>query len=124
MADELTTGHSLQVQNGSLKHSVTSNSQKWNQGTAMVHDEVKDIGTTEETLSWGDIAAATQGLCYIQNLDATNFVDFGPDSSGLVGAIRVPASKTVGPFLLKPSATYKAQADTASCKVRFVVYST
>lgn len=79
---------------------------------------VVNIGTTEETLSFGDIAP---GTVVLQNLDSTNYVEYG-FSTGVYGCKLLPgASSTAGgqPHVinLTSGATVYIKANTAACDV-------
>ena len=68
-------------------------------------------------MDFGDIS--TEGFIFIQNHDATNYVEFGPESGGAMVAIgRVKPGETAV-MRLKPGVTMRAQANTASCNVQF-----
>lgn len=70
------------------------------------------IGTTEESVAFGELG--TKGIVFIQNLDPTNFIDWG-FSTGVYGSA-IPAGETAGPFRLKSGTTLYLKADTAACK--------
>lgn len=73
---------------------------------------VVTIGTSETTISFGSLS--TPRVALFQNLDDTNFVEIGPDSTGLVEFIKLlPGQFAVLP--LADSVTVKAKADTAAC---------
>lgn len=75
------------------------------------------VGTSEEVITFTDITTPT--LLVIQNLDATNFITYGPTSGGVM----IPVGKILaGKFnviTLDASVTLRAKADTAACKVVF-----
>jgi len=74
---------------------------------------VQTIGTVEETLILGDVAAVRMLL--IRNLDATNFIELGV-ATGVYG-VRVRAGNFA---LYNPNGTTVfARANTASVKVEF-----
>lgn len=80
------------------------------------------VGTTEETISFGDVSP---GLVLIRNLDSTNFVSYGIYNSGdttstlrgkllpddVVHVLRLDASG---------SQELRMKADTAACKVEIL----
>ena len=77
------------------------------------------IGTSAETVSTTDLA--TPGWCYAKNLDSTNYVELGPDSSGFVPFIKLkPGEQTV--FRLASGVTFKAKANTAAVKLQIYVF--
>lgn len=71
------------------------------------------IGTTEETIAFTELG--TEGWFVMQNLDTTNYVQWG-FSTGVYGG-RMEAGETAGPFRLEPSTTLYLIANTAACKV-------
>ena len=119
MADEITVVAELSLENGNIEHDFRPDAVLVDQAAGKFIDEILDIGTSEETISFGDIA--TKGYCVIQNLDSTNYVTYGPDSTGMVTFGRLNAGD-IALFRIDNSVTLKAQANTASCKVRFIAY--
>jgi hypothetical protein len=77
-------------------------------------DRKHTIGTTEESITFTDIA--TNGMVFLHNLDTTNYVQWG-FSTGVYGG-RLKAGHTAGPFQMEPGATLYLKANTASCRVR------
>jgi len=64
---------------------------------------------------------STLGWCYVRNLDATNFVEWGPKDTGTfypIGRLK-PGEATV--FRLSPGKTLHIKADTAACKCQVLV---
>lgn len=82
-----------------------------------------DIGTVEETLSFGDI---TPGKIVLVNLDPTNFVEWGYSTGVRPGRLehKVATTDECGdPTVITVSgATIYIKADTAACKVKATVY--
>lgn len=119
MADEISITAKLAVTNGGFKQTFDASALKRDQGTLGAHSPILSIGTSEETISAGDVA--TLGYVAFKNLDATNYVDIGPDSGGsMVGMVRLEAGD-VGIFRLKPGITLKAQANTAAVKLQMLL---
>ncbi len=80
-------------------------------------DNVQNVGTTEEAILMGDVAAG--GYCFVQNMDATNFVELR-SGTGATDFIRLLAGEWCI-FRLSPDATAPfAIADTAAVNVRFL----
>lgn len=83
------------------------------------------VGTTEETISFGDIAP---GLIVLENTDATNFVEWG-FSTGVrpgrlyprTGDATSKACRTE--IQVASGTTIYIKADTASCKVLVLGYN-
>jgi len=81
-------------------------------------DRKHTIGTSEESITFTDIP--TNGYCILQNLDATNYVEWGGSTGVYVG--RMKAGETAGPFRINPGAILYLRANTAACKVRIIHY--
>lgn len=78
------------------------------------------IGTTAEALDISDIA--TIDFIIIKNVDGTNYVELDCNYSASFSAdIQVAAGKTA---IFKPSGTVYAKANTAACKVEYIVIGT
>lgn len=119
MANEITISAKLAVSNGNLSDNLTVN-QRVDQAAALAHNPVIDVGTSEEVIGTGDIG--TLGWVIFRNLDATNYVDIGPESGGsMVAMIRAEAGEVAGPFRLKPGITLRAQANTAAVKLAMLL---
>lgn len=112
MANEIRVSASMSVSNGALISNGAANTQQYDQASPVAPGPGgMNIGTSEETIDFGDI---TPGWTEITNLDLSNHVDFG-FSSGVYG-ITVPAQATVV-FKMADGATMYAKADTAACEV-------
>lgn len=75
------------------------------------------IGTTSETLDFGDITGAP-GQVVVKNLDSTNFVEIGGDSGLTVFKLTLRAGEFA---LFSPgAATVYAKADTADVRVQIL----
>ena len=114
MAEEITITVGANVANGLLKHYVAATSTKFDQATGRAGAVLQDVGTTEETVSFGD---GVPGYVLATNLDSTNFVRLR-FSTGANG-IRLVADGGKALFYLDSGVTLYAIADTATCKVKF-----
>lgn len=86
------------------------------------YHERKSIPAADTALTFGSVAAADQGYCFLFNWDATNYVDFGRDVAGAISPnVRVPPLCAAGPFKLIPSASYRAQANTLPVDLEILV---
>jgi hypothetical protein len=117
MANEITVQNSLRVLNGNLNFvhappalSVTQT------GVGGPTPGYVTIGTSEESIAFGELS--TLGWLIMQNLDATNYVEWG-FATGVYGG-RMRAGETAQ-FRLNPGSTLYLKANTAACKV--VVYA-
>lgn len=115
MADEITVTARLQAKNGSLDfiYPASSNNFSFDQ-TAVggASPGYLTIGTTEESEAFSELS--TEGWCIMQNLDTTNYVEWG-FSTGVYGG-RLEAGE-LALFRLNPSTTMYLKANTAACKV-------
>lgn len=79
------------------------------------------IGTSEEDLTITDVT--TPGVLILYNLDPTNYVQFGPKSGTMVAIGRL---LPLGPPAMVPldnSVTVTLKANSAACKVKWLVLS-
>lgn len=118
MANEITMSVSLSVLNGLFKASESSGAIQITQTTLGAASGLVTVGTVEETLSFTDIT--TEGLLILQNTDSTNYVTYGPDSTGMVAMGRIKPREWAL-LRLEPGITFKWQADTAACKVKYLL---
>lgn len=120
MADELQITLGVSFTNGKLTDTVTSATTKITQNTQGFHGTVVSVGTSEEDLSLGDIG--TNGYVYLKNLDAANFVKYGPKSGGsMIEFGRLKAGE-VSVLRLASGVTWRWVADTAAVKVLVKAY--
>lgn len=123
MADEIQYTFALQLANGGLADRVDSHTRKITQSTPMKHCPCVTVGTSEEDLAIGDVTAASGAWLCLSNLDATNFVKYGPKAAGaMVEFGRLKPGQKEAWFFLAPSVTLRWIADTAACKVDVRMY--
>ena len=120
MADELTLG-GLTVafaKTGSPSINLTAATLTIDVTGAQVMDNVQAIGfAAEEAILMGDVAAG--GIWFVQNLDATNFVELRA-ATGATDFIKLLAGEwAIFRTSADASAPY-AIADTAAVNVRFI----
>ena len=85
-------------------------------GNGFYHN-VSSIGTSEESIAtFGDVAS--EGIVYIRNLDATNYVQIG-FATGVYG-MRLAAGH-IAQFTAEPGLTVYFKANTAACNVEVFV---
>lgn len=87
------------------------------------HCPMVTVGTSEEDLDVGDVGASTQGYAVLQNLDAANYVTYGPKSSGAMVAMGRLKAGEIAVLRLEPSAVLRWIANTAPVKVSVRVYA-
>lgn len=118
MANEISVSFGMSVLNGSLSVTIPSSTVRINQSTARGGGPgTVDVGTTEETISFGDIVP---GVVSIKNLDDTNYVEFGSATGDYL--IRLAAGQTAH-YTQAPSKTLYAKANTASVKVQIIAFN-
>jgi hypothetical protein len=83
-------------------------------GSVGLHN-TKTIATSDTTLPIEEIG--TIGYVAFHNLDATNYVDIGPDGSSY--PIRLMPGEFSGPIHWNAAAVH-CKANTASCKLEYV----
>lgn len=117
MADEISIQVFASVNNGNLKSTFNHAAKKITQSSQGLHHPVVSVGTSEEDFDPGDVGAANQGVLCMLNLDATNYVKYGPKSAGAMvefGRI-MPGEKQT--FRLAPSIVMRWIANSAACNV-------
>lgn len=114
MANEITVQSSLRVVNSNLNFTFAPPALSVTQ-TAVGGPTpgYLTVGTSEESTAFAELS--TLGWFMMQNLDATNYVQWG-FSTGVYGG-RMRAGETAGPFRLEPGTTLYLKANTAACKV-------
>ena len=124
MANEISINCTVKLVNGDL------NDPGPNIGTNQITQALQLLWKDVVTLTAGaDTAIApagltTFGICYLVNLDQTNYVEWGPDSGGaikIVGQLNPNDSPAV--FRLSPGITLRMKAHTANCKVVICIYN-
>ncbi len=121
MSEEITIQVSMQRQhatNTADSHTFPALRKQYTQTGNGCDDRKHTIGTTEESITFTDIA--TNGVLLLQNTDLTNYVQWG-FATGVYGG-RMKAGELAGPFRLEPGATLYLKANTAACKVRAIHY--
>jgi len=112
MANEITVTFSMRVVNGSMTEVIQPGSVSITQ--AAVGGPTPGyvtVGTSEESNSFSELS--TLGLLYMQNLDTTNYVEWGY-STGVYGGRLNPGEPNF--IRLNPGATLFMKANTAACK--------
>jgi hypothetical protein len=113
MANEITVGAFIQVQNGNLSDRFAPGNKSVDQSAVGGPTPgYVTIGTTEEEVAFGELS--TKGWVMMQNLDPTNYVQWG-FSTGVYGG-RMRAGETAGPFRMDATSIF-LRANTAACKV-------
>lgn len=115
MANEITLNINAKVVNGNFVDSFNLNgTTQLDQAASGADGGVVSVTTSETTISLSRLG--TEGYLFLRNLDATNYIEFGPDATGMVALGKLkPGEAAV--LRLKPGVTLKAQANTATCKM-------
>ena len=115
MANELKVTTGLSFEKGGAKSAVESSTKNITVSGTDYEKRVVEIGTTDETISLGDIG--TVGFVHIKNLDGTNYVDFGSDGTNYF--VRCKATETA--VFRCASAAIHTKANTAACKIEIML---
>ena len=101
------------LDNGNLDLSFAPGQVSIEQRRALAHSPIVSVGTSEEDMPVGDVV--TLGWVVIQNLDAANFIKYGPKNAGsMVEFGRLKAGEMCA-LRLEPGITWTWIADTAAC---------
>lgn len=117
MAGIITIGISLQVANGGLLDPFTPDVQQITETNLGVLGGTNTIPTSDTVIP-GLTGLTAEGWCAMKNLDATNYILWGPDNGG--GAIVVVGKLKPGEsivFRVAPTVVLHAQAHTASVQL-------
>jgi len=113
MANEINVTAALRVQNGNLVFDSSTSSKSFDQTAAGGPTPgYVTIGTSEESETFSELG--TLGWLLMENLDSTNYVEWG-FATGVYGG-RLEAGE-LAVFRLNPSSTLYLKADTAACKM-------
>ena len=114
MADEISMNGSFALANGSLTVEKSADD-LITQTTAKYHAGVQNIGTSEEALVLGDVT--TPGLCYFENLDATNYLTIGETTNNDIIKLKPGEFCFVRLGITAPYAI----ANTAACDLNYII---
>ena len=121
MTAEINVNFSMQVLNGLFRDEINPIISPVDQAAIGKWGGIQIVGfAAEEDLAVTDIA--TLGWCFLQNLDAANFIKYGPKSGGVM----IPFGRLKpGEFCwvrLEPGITIRCIADTAVVKLDIRLY--
>ena len=118
MANEQKVNTSVTVENGNMKHTISPGQIQMDQAAQGAWAPVVSVSTSEEDLLPVDIS--TLGLLFLRNLDATNYVTYGPKTTGgsMQSYGRLEATDMIHSVRLEPGITMRWQANTANVKVQ------
>ena len=119
MANEIQTTLNVAVVNGNFRQTFAPGTIQITQAAQGAYSPIVSVGTSEEDLTTGDIG--TLGILCLRNLDATNYVQWGPKSAGtMVVAGRVKPGE-VAYLRLEPGVTLRWIANTAAVKMQVML---
>lgn len=122
MANEISIGIAESVTNGELRHSMPLTTDLIDQTTKALLSKVESVPTTAGGTVISTTGITALGYLYVKNLDATNFVKYGPTSAGAIvdfGKLK-PGEQAI--LRLMPGISLRFISDTAACLVGFVFY--
>lgn len=123
MANEITASLSFSVTNPSDGSGFASSNRltrQYNQNAIGVNAEILAVPVTATAYSFASIT--TNGFLLIQNLDTTNFVDYGLNASGFLPFGRLKPGE-FALLRLTPGIAFMAKADTATVNVSYQLFN-
>ncbi len=123
MSNEITIGCSLAVLKLLSAESFNPGQIYDDQTTIGSHVPTVSVPTTEAVISFGSLVAP-KWVAW-RNLDATNYVQIGPESAGaMVPAIRIGPGKTSGAISIEPGSVWRWKSHTGICQVKMIALET
>ena len=120
MANEIQINVAVQVRNGFLIDQFNPGMLQVDQAAVGRGGSVQIIGTSEEVVSFGDVA--TNGYCILRNLDETNYVTYGPEDTGAMVTLGKLNPGEFAILRIAPTVVMRALADTADVKLEVRLY--
>jgi hypothetical protein len=120
MANELQITMSANLANGTLKDSFQPGTVQVTQNAKGEFAITASVGTSEQDLTVpSDLV--TLGYAFLRNLDAANFVEYGPKSAGVMVPFGKLKAGEVACVRLFPGITIRWKADTAPVQVQIKI---
>lgn len=118
MSNEIRIGYSWQIANGNYQDQLAGNL-SLTQTTQGAAAGVMAVPTTAggTVLPLGSVS--TPGWIYMQNLDGTNYVQFGPTSGGAIVVCGKMKAGEIAIFRADSGVTLRLIANTATCNVQY-----
>lgn len=120
MADEITITARMSLSNNALAFTQNKVNQKYDQSTAEFDAGTQNIGTSEENLS---VTVTTPGYLYLENLDSTNYVQWGQDNSSTMQTVGRLKAGEIALFRVDSGQTVRMQANTAAVDIYYVMFN-
>jgi hypothetical protein len=122
MANELQVFVGVTLTKSNLKRLINAETvQVTVSGNIVDGPKTVTVGTSEEDLTVGDVA--TLGWVYGRNIDATNFVKYGPKSAGSMIVFGRCKPGEIFCFRFEPGITLRWIADTGAVNMDIMVVS-
>ena len=118
MADEIKLTIKGKVTNGEYKTDWSFSQFSVDQAASGAASGVQSVGTSAENIAGGDVS--TPGYLFLKNIDGTNYVDVGVDNTGFVAMAKLKAGEQAC-FRVAGSTTIQLKANTATCKVQYLL---
>lgn len=113
MTDEITIINEMRAVNGNLNFKPGKNTKQFDQTTARAGSFTVEVGTTEESIDFGDLAP---GYYQLTNLDATNYVQVGYATTVYVHRLLADGGSLQA--YLESGVTVFVKANTAACDIQ------
>ncbi len=130
MSKEITIVNQLILANGNLNEASAPNASaapakiQADQATPTADGHVVTLLAGTDTAITLAAAVATVGWSHFTNLDATNYVQWGPDNSGAINPIGRMLPGESAQFRMEPGSTMRMKAHSGPCNVRILVLNT
>lgn len=121
MANELRITLGISYANGGMTDSVPTATLPISQSSLEFQGEVISVGTSEQDLDTSNIT--TLGFLFLKNLDATNYVQWGPKDGGSMVALGRIQPGECALVRLDPGITLRWAANSAAVKVLAKLYA-
>ena len=121
MADEFTTTFTMSLSNGEIADSISVRFGKYDQSAEGYSSGTFTVGTSEEAISFNsDISS--EGFLFIRNADDTNWVEYGPESGGVMVSFGKILAQEWSWLRLKPAVVLRMKANSAPVRVELRLY--
>lgn len=120
MSGTITETYTAAISNGTYEENISRNLTTTQTTEGGGNPGYVNIGTSEEDISFGDV---TPRIVIIENMDATNFVKYGPKSGGSMVNFGRVSPGGIARFEMGSGVTLRMVADTAACNVRIRGYN-
>lgn len=121
MSQEIQIGANLRVVNGAFQD-IRTIQLSIDQSAIGVADAVQTISHTSPT-ALNLVGIAANGWAVLQNVDATNYIKFGPFVSATFYPFGKLAPGESAILRIAPGVVPYAEADTADCQMRTTIYN-